>query len=96
MKKGIDASQIEKIAKLAHLQLTEEEKVKFTAQLGNILDNFAQLSEVNVDGVEPTTHATEILNVFREDKPTPSISQQDALKNANQIEDGFFKAPRII
>lgn len=96
MKKGLETSELEKMAKIAHLQLDETQKAEFSAQIGAILDDFSIISEVNVDGVKSTTHGIELLNMYREDKASPSLSQQDALKSANQSEDGFFKAPRII
>jgi aspartyl-tRNA(Asn)/glutamyl-tRNA(Gln) amidotransferase subunit C len=94
--KKLSIELTEHIAQLAHLELTQEEKIKFTNQMNSILENFEQLKEVNVEGVPPTNHPMDVTNVFREDKPKPSLSQEEALMNAPQKEDGFIKAPRIV
>jgi aspartyl-tRNA(Asn)/glutamyl-tRNA(Gln) amidotransferase subunit C len=95
-KKKLSHELTEHIARLGHLELTEEEKDKFTNQMNSILENFEQLAEVNVDGVEPTYHAMEITNIFREDKPKPCLSQEEALKNAPITEEGYIKAGKVV
>ena len=87
---------IEKAAKLALLDLTEEEKETFSEQLGDILNYFKKLNDLDTSEVEPTTHAIDLKNVYREDVPKSSLSNEDALKNAEHKEDGYFKAPRIL
>jgi len=88
---------INKVCKLALLELTEEEKEKFSKQLGNIVSYFKKLDDLDTTDVEPTTHPIEGLkNVFREDIPWKSLSNEEALKNAQHKKDGYFKAPRIL
>ena len=91
----ITLQEVEHVAKLARLALSEEEKVKFAEQLGNILDYFNQLKEVNTENVEPMTQAVPKINVMREDKTWPPCNRDEILANAPQEEDGYFKVPRI-
>ncbi len=88
---------IDYLSKLALVDLSEEEKEKFSKQLGDILTYFKKLDDLDTTNVEPTTHAIDGLkNVFRKDAPTKSLTQEEALKNAEHKKDGFFKAPRIL
>ena len=88
---------IEQISKLALLELSEEEKENLSKQLGDILSYFKKLNEVDTSNIEPTTHAIDGLkNVFRKDVPWESLSNEEALKNAQHKKDGYFKAPRIL
>ena len=85
------------ISKLALLELTEDEKESLTKQLREIIEFFNKLNELNTDDIEPTTHPIEGLkNVFREDIPWKSLSNEEALRNAEYTQDGYFKAPRIL
>jgi len=94
--KAFSKDTIEKVAKLALLDLTEEDKEKFSKQLGDILSYFKKLNDLDTNNVEPTTHAIDLKNVYREDVAKTSLSNEDALKNAEHKEDGYFKAPRIL
>ena len=87
---------IEKVARLARLELSEEEKVTFGNQLEQILTYMEQLNRLDTTGVEPTSHAIPVHNVFREDEPRPSFSQEEVLGISPDQEDGHFKVPRII
>jgi len=87
---------IEKVARLARLELSEEEKVTFGNQLEQILTYMEQLNRLDTTGVEPTSHAIPIHNVFREDEVKPSFPQKEVLGIAPDDEDGHFKVPRII
>jgi aspartyl-tRNA(Asn)/glutamyl-tRNA(Gln) amidotransferase subunit C len=87
---------IEKVARLARLELSEEEKVTFGDQLEQILNYMEQLNRIDTTGVEPTSHAIPIYNVFREDEAKHSLSQEEVLAIAPDEEDGHFKVPRII
>lgn len=91
----ITIKDVEHVAKLARLALTEEEKVRFAEQIGNILDYFNQLKEVNTDNVEPMAQAIPKLNVMREDKVCAPCNRDKILANAPVEEDGYFKVPRI-
>ncbi len=92
----ISKEDVEHVAKLARLRLTEEEKGKFGKQLNQILEYVEKLNELNIDGVEPTSHVVPLKNVLREDEVKPSLSEEDALSNAPDKKGNFFKVPRII
>jgi len=92
----IDRSQVEHIARLARLSISEEDKEALTEQLSAILGYMEKLNSLNTEGIEPTSHVLEISNVFRDDEPTPSLSPDDALGNAPERSDNFYKVPRII
>jgi aspartyl-tRNA(Asn)/glutamyl-tRNA(Gln) amidotransferase subunit C len=86
---------VEHVARLARLALTEEEKAQLRIQLGVILEHAAKVGEVATDDVVPTASAIPRSNVLRPDTPEPGISQQAALANAPESEEGRFKVPRI-
>lgn len=92
----ISMKQIEHVAWLARIELTEDEKKSFTQQLNEILDYFKKIDEVDTSNIEPTFHVLDLVNVLRDDKVEPSLSTEDALKNAPQKEDSFIKAPKIL
>ncbi len=87
---------IQKVAKLARLELSEEERETFGNQLEQILAYMEQLNRLDTTGVESTSHAIPIYNVFREDEVKPSFSQEEVLAIAPAEEEGHFKVPRII
>ncbi|MGO8929398.1 MAG: Asp-tRNA(Asn)/Glu-tRNA(Gln) amidotransferase subunit GatC [Limisphaerales bacterium] len=84
------------IAHLARLSLSPEEEQKISEQLGNILGYIEKLKEVDVSGAEPTAHAFPLVNVARPDEIRPSISQEDALRNAPAQANGLFIVPKIV
>ena len=84
------------VAHLARLYLTPEEEQRFGAQLGSILGYIEKLKEVDVTGVEPTAHAFPLVNVTRPDEVRPSISNEDALRNAPSQANGLFIVPKIV
>ena len=84
------------VAHLARLSLTPEEEQTISSQLGNILGYIEKLKEVDVTGVEPTAHAFPLVNVTRSDEVRPSISNQDALRNAPAKANGLFMVPKIV
>ena len=84
------------VAHLARLSLSPEEERKIGAQLGNILGYIEKLKEVEVSGVEPTAHAFPLVNVTRADEVRPSMSQEDALRNAPAQANGLFMVPKIV
>lgn len=93
---AIDQQQVEHVAKLARLELTEDEKELFRGQLSAILEHAETVSALNTDGVTPTSHSVPLLNVFRPDEPVESLDQQAALANAPAAESGHFRVPRIL
>lgn len=94
--KHISCSQVEHLAWLARLELTEEEKELYTQQLNEILEYFNRLSEIDTSNVPPTYHVIGKVNVFREDEVQPSLKTEEALKNAPRKRNGFFEAPKIL
>ncbi len=87
---------IEKVARLARLALTEGEKEIFGKQLDQILTHMEQLNRIDTAGVEPTSHAIPIHNVFREDETRNSCLQEEVLNIAPEEESQHFRVPRII
>lgn len=96
MSMAISKEEVEHVAKLARLLVSEEEKDVLTRQLSSILTYVGKLNEINTEGVEPLSHVIDIKNVFREDKTRESLSQDLALSNAPEKRDGFFRVPKII
>lgn len=92
----ISREQIQHVANLARLNLTEDEAVKYTSQMNSILNFFEKLNELDTEHVQPTSHVTEVYNVMREDEQRPSIDREDALRNAPEHEEGQFKVPAVI
>ena len=87
---------IDRIAELARLALTPEEKARFSAQLGSVLGHIEQLAKVDVTGVEPTAHAFPITNVWAEDVAQPGLSVDDALRNAPAQRDHMIVVPKVV
>ena len=87
---------IEKVARLARLELSEEEKKTFENQLEQVLTHMEQLNRLDTTGVKPTSHAIPIQNAFREDETRPSFQQEEVLGIAPEEENGHFRVPRII
>ena len=92
----IDREQVHKVALLARLELSPEEEAQFTTQLGSILDYFAQLSELDVTGVQPTTRAIDVSNVTRKDELQLYGEREAILASAPDQEGEFFKVPQIL
>ena len=87
---------IDHVAKLARLALTEDEKTQMRTQLGLILEHAATVGEVAADEIEPTAYAIPRSNVLRPDVPEPSISHEAAMQNAPEAQAGLFKVVRIV
>lgn len=84
------------VAHLARLALTNEEAQKFGAQLSHVLGYIEKLREVDVTGIEPTAHAFPLVNVTRSDVVEPSLDHEDALHNAPSKANGLFMVPKIV
>ncbi len=93
---AISIDDVEHVAKLARLELSGEEKETYRRQLSDVLEHARVLSEVDTDGVEPTSHTLPLVNVFREDEVRPSLPVEEVTRNATWAEGGAFKVPRII
>lgn len=87
---------VEHIAKLARLSVSEEEKELFGLQLNGILGYMEKLSELDTKDVGPTSHVLSLSNVMRDDMPGNSIPREDALRNAPDHTDKFYRVPKII
>src|ERR1035437_7333697 len=84
------------VAHLARLSLSSEEEQTISEQLGHILGYIEKLKEVDVTGVEPTAHAFPLINVTRPDEVRPSLSQEEALRNAPAQANGPFQVPKVV
>ena len=87
---------VAKIARLANLEIKEDEKEKFQKQLSSVLHYIGKLKEVDTKHVETTSQVTGLENVTREDNPSPSLSQEEALSNSKSTHNGLFKVPAIL
>ncbi len=92
----IGDKDVEHVARLARLALSESERARMREQLSAILQYIDKLKAVDVEGVEPTSHAVPLLNVMRDDEPAPCLPQSEALANAPDRVGEFFRVPRII
>lgn len=93
---SVSIKDVEYVAKLARLEFSEKEKVKFTEELNSILKYVEKLSEVDTSGVEPAIGAYPMYNALREDETRPSLDREEILKNAPDKQDGYFKVPKVI
>ncbi len=89
-------AQVEHVALLARLELSEEEKEKYATQLNDILGHAEKLGELDTSDVPPTAHVLPLRNVMREDKVGDHLSNEAALSNAPAKEDGYFRVPKIV
>ena len=92
----LNRKDVEHVALLSRLELSETELGKFTGQLDAILEYIDVLNQVDTSAVEPMAHVLEIRNVMRSDEVQPSLPREAALQNAPEAEDGFFKVPKIV
>lgn len=92
----ITKEQVKHIALLSRLELNEGETEVYQEQLSRILDYVEKLNEVDTKNIEPTSHVIELNNIFREDEVKTSISRDEALRNAPDSTDKFFRVPKII
>ena len=92
----ISREEVQQVARLARLHLSDEELERMREQLDAILAYVDKLRELDVEGVEPTSHAVPLVNVMRDDAVTPCLSQDAALANAPDRAGEFFRVPRII
>jgi aspartyl-tRNA(Asn)/glutamyl-tRNA(Gln) amidotransferase subunit C len=92
----IDRAAVDHVARLARLDLTEEERERMQVELAAILDHAEKIQALDLDDIQPTAHAIPLKNVMRPDEVRESLSQDDALANAPEAEDGRFRVPKII
>ena len=91
----ITIKDVEHVAKLARLELTEEEKELYTKQLGDVLKYVDQMNEVDTSNVKPMTQVIDFVNVMREDEVHYDNTKEELMKNAPEEENGFFRVPKI-
>ncbi len=91
----ISTDDVRHVAKLARLELTEEETIKYSKQLGDIIKYVEQMNEVDTTGVEPMPHPIPVYNVMREDEEKSEQTKEEMMANAPYEEDGFFRVPKI-
>ena len=84
------------VARLARLDVTEDELVRFTDQLGAVLEHAADVASLDTEGVPPTAHPLDLVNVLREDVPVPSLDRDEVLAMAPAAEGGRFWVPKIL
>jgi len=94
--KKISEKEVEHVAALARIDISEEDKKLFTKQFNTILEYFEILSELDTDAVAPLPPVSTLTTAFRADTVKPSLTRDEALKNASKTERGFFKAPKIV
>jgi len=96
MSKKIDEQQVRNVAKLARLEMTDEEVARLSPELSAILEYIGKLSELDTENVEPLAHCLPVHNVVREDIPTASLDVEKALANAPARVDDYFKVPKVL
>ena len=92
----IDSNVVHKVAQLARLSLSEEEEGKLAQEMGDLLDHFEALQELDTSEVEATTYAVPLECLQREDRALPSLDADRILQNAPRSKDGHFLVPKII
>ena len=90
---AITRDEVLHVARLARLALTEEEVERLGAQLSDILEAVGKVAELDLEGVEPTSHPLDLANVSAADEPRPSLSADEVFANAPDREDNFFRVP---
>lgn len=89
----IDREQVLHVARLARLELSEDEVARMSAELSDVLGHIEKISELDLDGVAPTTHVVEVSNALRPDVVEPSLAHDVALRSAPEVADGGFLVP---
>ncbi|MBV8297278.1 MAG: Asp-tRNA(Asn)/Glu-tRNA(Gln) amidotransferase subunit GatC [Acidimicrobiia bacterium] len=92
----ISPDDVAHVARLARLDLTDEELERFTGQLGAVLEHAADIAALDIADVPPTAHPLPLTNVLRPDEPQASLDRDEVLAQAPATEDGRFRVPRIL
>lgn len=87
---------IEGVAHLSRLELSDEEMDKLTGHINRLLENFEKLQELDTENIEPTSHVIPVYNVFREDKSRPSLPPEEVVENGPQVDGECFVVPRVV
>lgn len=88
--------EVEHIAELARLTLTDEEKARYSEQLSTILENFSSLQNLDTTDIPPTSNVLSVRSVLRPDEPRPGLSEEDLLQNAPEAEANQFRVPPVL
>jgi aspartyl-tRNA(Asn)/glutamyl-tRNA(Gln) amidotransferase subunit C len=92
---GISREDVLHVAALARLEIPADEIERMREQLGAILEAVGKVSELDLDGVEPTSHPLDLVNQWAADEPRPSLSREEALANAPDPAEGSFRVPAV-
>jgi aspartyl-tRNA(Asn)/glutamyl-tRNA(Gln) amidotransferase subunit C len=92
---SISREDVIHVAHLARLEIPEDEIERVREELGAILEAVGKVSELDLEDVEPTSHPLDVVNVYGEDEPRPSLPREDALRNAPDPADGAFRVPAV-
>ena len=93
---SISREEVAHVARLARLELTEEELDRVTGELAAVLEHAADVAALDTAGVPPTAHPLSLVNVLRDDEPGPSLDREEVLSQAPAAEEGRFRVPRIL
>ena len=93
---AISREEVAHLARLSRLAVTDEELDRFAGQLDVILQSVARVGAVAADDIPPTSHSVPLTNVYRDDEPRPSLTQDEALSGAPDAYEGRFRVPRIL
>jgi len=89
----IEREEVRHVARLARLQLSDEEVDRMAVELAGVLDHIATIAELDLDAVEPTSHVVAVENALRDDEPQPSLPREQALAGAPAVADDGFAVP---
>ncbi len=92
----VTLDQVRHIASLARLQFSDDERVEMARQMTKILEYMDKLNELDLEGIEPMSHVLDLYNVTREDMPLQRITRDEALSNAPDAGDAYFRVPKVI
>jgi aspartyl-tRNA(Asn)/glutamyl-tRNA(Gln) amidotransferase subunit C len=89
----IDRDTVLHVARLARLELTEDEVERMVGELGGVLEHIETIAQLDLEGVSPTSHVIDVSGALREDEPQPSLTREQALAGAPAVVDGCFAVP---
>jgi len=92
---AITREDVVHVARLARLELSDDELERMREQLSAILDAVGKVAELDLEGIQPTAHPLDLVNVLADDEPRPCLTREEALANAPDPEDGFFGVPAV-
>ena len=96
MSMALTRHEVEKVALLSRLRLSDDELTRMTAQLGQIVEYVRQLDELDTSQVQPMAHAADLINVFAEDEHRPGLDREQALSNAPKRDDECYRVPAVL